>query len=56
MAREMRVPNAGYSLGKVAESGYYGELWGHVLTDEERAISHPLTQRHILKGSPWKSR
>jgi len=47
MARSMNVPSSGYSLGEVARSGYYGELWGHILTDEERAIAHPLTKAHL---------
>ena len=49
MAREMRVPSSGYSLGKVATSGYYGDWWGHILTDDERAIEAPLTKAHLAQ-------
>lgn len=49
MAREMQVPNHGYSLGKVASSGYYGEHWRDILTDDERAIEAPLTKAHLAQ-------
>ena len=49
MAREMGVPTYGYSLGKVAASGYYGEHWKHILTDDERAIDAPLTKAHLAQ-------
>lgn len=47
MARQMNVPRSGYSLGEVARSGYYGEYWGHILTDEERAIEAPLPKGYL---------
>ena len=49
MAHEMKVPTYGYSLGKVAESGFYSEHWAHILTEEERAISSPLTKAHMAQ-------
>lgn len=46
MSMSFNVPNYQTSLGEVAASGFYGELWAHILTDEERAIRAPLTKAH----------
>lgn len=46
MSLSMNSPTYGYSLGQVADSGFYGEHWAHILTEEERAISAPLTKAH----------
>lgn len=46
MSLSMGAPNYQVSLGDVAASGYYGEAWGHILTDEERAIARPLSKGH----------
>lgn len=37
-------PSEGYTLGQHAESGFYGEYWGHLLSDEERKISVRLSK------------
>jgi len=49
MARDLKAPNYESSLGTVARSGFYGDQWAHVLTDEERAIQAPLTKAHFAQ-------
>lgn len=49
MARDMGLPNQGRPLGEVARSGFYGNHWAHILTDEERSIQSPLTKAHFAQ-------
>lgn len=46
MALSFGAPNHQTSLSEVTRSGFYGELWSHILTDEERAMSGPITKAH----------
>lgn len=46
MSMSFSVPNYGTTLGQVADSGFYGEHWAHILTEEERAIKAPLSKGH----------
>lgn len=46
MSLSFGVPNYETSLSDVARSGYYGELWRDILTDEERAMKGPITKAH----------
>lgn len=47
MARGFGLPNYTTSLGDVAKSGFYGEYWRHILTDEEKEIKYPLPKAHF---------
>jgi len=49
MARDLQAPNASTTLGDVARSGFYGEHWRDILTDEEKAIAAPLTKGHLAQ-------
>lgn len=50
MARDLRAPNGETTLGDVARSGFYGEHWRDILTDEERAIAAALGSKHTRYG------
>ena len=49
MARDLQAPNGETTLGDVARSGFYGEHWRDILTDEERAIASPLSKGHFAQ-------
>ena len=44
MSLSFGVPNYRTSLANVARSGFYGEHWQHILTDEERQMTGPITK------------
>lgn len=46
MSLSFGVPNYQTSLSDVARSGYYGEHWAHILSDDERAMTGPITKAH----------
>lgn len=46
MSLSFGVPNYETTLSEVARSGFYGEHWAHILTDEERAMTGPITKGH----------
>lgn len=46
MSLSFGVPNYETSLSDVSRSGYYGELWRDILTDEERSMKGPITKAH----------
>ena len=49
MARDLQAPNGQTTLGDVARSGFYGEHWRDILTEEERAIAAPLSKGHFAQ-------